>query len=141
MVVVAVTGALPAAPDKCSEQLVRLDHARAAAFAAGNSQALDQVYVASSRLAEADAATMDSFESRGGRVKGALLHISHCRVIEESDTSMRLEVVDALGPAYVRWADGSTSALPRDEATRRWVTLRLTSDGWRISGSQPPEPS
>src|SRR5664279_155293 len=141
-VVVADIGtALPAAPDLCSEELVRLDHARATAFAAADPQALDRVYVVPSRLADADATTIAAYRARGGRVRGVLLQVSQCRVLERTDTTIRLDVVEELGRAYVRWSDGSTSALPRDRATRRWVTLRRTAEGWRISGSQPPAPT
>lgn len=141
VLVVAIATALPIdPPDGCANDLVRLDRDRAAAFAAADPGALAQVYVTPSPLHDADADTIEAYRTRGGRVVGALLQISQCHVLERSDDTIRLEVVDVMGPAYVRWADDSVSALPRDRATRRWITLRHTADGWRISGSRPPGP-
>ena len=50
----------------------------------------------------------------------------------ESGTRVRLDVVDQLGPARVAWDDGGSTDLPRDQPTRRTVTLVSTADGWRI---------
>ena len=46
-----------------------------------------------------------------------------------------LEVVDRLG-ARIVWTDGSVTALPRDEPTRRVISLVRTTEGWRISGAR-----
>lgn len=141
VLVIALSTAGPIEPaEGCGSELARLDQARAAAFAAADPAALGGVYVSSSPLLEADADTIEAYSARGGRVVGALLQISACEVLERSADAIRLEVVDVMGPAYVRWDDATRSILPRDRATRRWITLRHTADGWRISGSRPPGP-
>lgn len=140
--VVAMATAWPVVPpDGCGSELAELDRVRAAAFAAADPSGLHQVYAPSSPLLAADRGTIESYRARGGRVVGAVLQIWSCEVLERSEDTIRLEVVDVLGPAHVRWADDSLSVLPRDRATRRWITLQHTPDGWRISGSRPPGPS
>jgi hypothetical protein len=128
-------------PADCAPELAAADRVRAVAFAAGDPARLDGVYVANSPLRAADARVVQDYGRRGGRVVGALLQVSECRETARSDTAIRLEVTESLGPAFVRWDDGSTSDLPRDRPTRRVVTLQRTRDGWRISGSRSPAPS
>ena len=142
LLVMALRAAVPADPHGgCGAELVALDRTRAEAFASGDPALLAHVYEAGSPLRDADARTIAAYRARGGRVAGAMLQVSQCRVVERTTTLIRLDVVDALGPAIVRWDDGGVTVLPRDRSTRREVTLRHTSEGWRISGSQPPAPS
>jgi hypothetical protein len=66
---------------------------------------------------------------------GADLRIVSCRVLSVSPRRVRLEVVDRLGPAIAVWADGTRTTLPRDEPSRRDITLVRTPNGWRIAGA------
>jgi hypothetical protein len=56
-------------------------------------------------------------------------------VLAASSRRARLEVVDRLGPARIVWTDGSVTSLPRDEPSRRVITLVRTAEGWRIAGT------
>ncbi len=129
------------ASGRCAPELAGLDRARAAAFASADPDRLNQVYAARSPLMTVDARTIADYQARGGRVVGALMRIAACEEVERTDATIRLDVVDALGQAVVRWDDGRITVLPRDRPTRRSVTLRLTDRGWRISGSQQPAPT
>ncbi|MCD9197492.1 hypothetical protein [Aeromicrobium wangtongii] len=137
VLIVAVRALSPAPADQWATQLTALDRARAEAFAQADPSGLDDVYVAGSVAAAADAATIAAYAARGGRVVGAELRILTCRLVQVSGSRVRLEVVDRLGPARVRWQDGTTTDLPRDRPSRRRVTVVRTSEGWRIAGSGP----
>ena len=112
--------------------LGELDHARAAAFAAGDTSLLDRVYVRGSASAGVDAAAIRAYAKRGGRIAGAELTLLSCRVEDSSPRRVRLVVVDQLATAKVIWADGSSRMLPRDLPTKHRITLVRTPDGWRI---------
>jgi hypothetical protein len=112
--------------------LGELDHARAAAFAAGDRSLLDRVYARGSTSAEVDAAAIRAYAKRGGRIAGADLTLLSTRVEESSPRRVRLVVVDRLAAAKVRWPDGSSRMLPRDLPTRHHITLVRTPEGWRI---------
>ncbi len=95
---------------------------------------LDRVYVRGSRALRSDASAIADYRERGGRVVGADLRVISCRVLAASSSRARLDVVDRLGPARIVWADGSATDLPRDEPSRRVITLVRTTEGWRIAG-------
>lgn len=134
MLIAAVRALSPAAEDQWATTLTRLDEVRAEAFASADAAALDGVYVEGSRAMRSDAATIADYRSRGGRVTGADLRVISCRVLAESPSRVELDVVDRLGRARVVWADGSATDLPRDEPSRRVITLVRTTEGWRITG-------
>lgn len=129
------------APDACEGRLATLDRHRAAAFATADAARLDRVYVDDSPVRQRDAEMIEQYRARGGVVIGALQQVSTCTVMEQTTTTVRLDVVDRLGPAHVRWDDGTRTALPTDQPTRRVLVLSLTDAGWRISGSLRPAPT
>lgn len=88
-----------------------------------------------SRLRSTDADAIGAYAVRSATVVGAELWILSCRVVSSSADKVRLDVVDQLGSATVRWEDGSSRELPRDRPTRRTVTLVHTSAGWRIASA------
>jgi hypothetical protein len=137
VLITALRAVSPAPQDQWATRLSDLDEARAEAFEAADPGLLDDVYVRRSRVLAIDAATIEGYRDRGGRVAGAELRILSCRVLAASSSRTRLEVVDRLGPARLVWADGSTTALPRDEPSRRVITLERTAEGWRIAGISP----
>lgn len=135
VLLVAARGLSPAPDDQWATTLASLDRVRAEAFATGDPSLLDDVYSPGSVGRRADAATIDAYASRGGRVTGAELRILSCHVVRASPDGARLEVVDQLGDARVVWHDGTSTELPRDRPSRRVVTVERTEEGWRISGS------
>lgn len=126
------------ASDPCGGLLADLDRERAAAFATADPARLDRVYTTTSEARDRDAAVIAQYRDRGGTVIGALPVVAECSVVRRTGTTIELDVVDALGPAHVRWDDGSTARLPTDRPTRRILTLEATADGWRVSGSRSP---
>ena len=135
VLIAAVRAVSPAPEDQWATRLTELDEVRAEAFATADTGLLDRVYVRRSRLWQADAETIADYDGRGGRVVGADLRVISCRVLAASSSRARLDVVDRLGPARIVWADGSATQLPRDEPSRRVITLVRTTEGWRIAGA------
>lgn len=127
--------------DRWAVRLAGLDTIRSQAFAAADPRLLDRVYVTGSEAGRTDAAAITSYARRDGRVVGAQLRVLSCRVVRASAEQARLDVVDVLTPARVVWSDGSTTALPLDQPTRRTITVRRTSDGWRIGAVEQIRPA
>lgn len=136
VLLIAARGLSTAPEDRWSTRLAELDHAREAAFASADPVRLDDVYVAGSSGRRADAATIEAYDRRGGRVVGADLRILRCRIVRASRDRVQLEVVDRLARSRVVWDDGTSTDLPRDRPTRRVMTLRRTDAGWRIASSR-----
>jgi hypothetical protein len=137
VLIAALRAVSPTPEDEWATRLGQLDEVRAEAFATTDPGLLGRVYVRASRALAVDAATIADYRERGGRVVGAELRVISCRVMTASSTAARLDVVDRLGPARIEWGDGSATILPRDEPSRRVITLVRTADGWRISGISP----
>lgn len=136
VLIAAVRAVSPAPEDQWATRLGELDEVRAEAYATTDAGLLDRVYVRGSRALAADAATIADYRERGGRVVGAELRVISSRVLGSSSSRARLEVVDRLGPARIVWSDGSVTELPRDEPSRRVLTLVRTPEGWRIAGAR-----
>ncbi|VXC04066.1 hypothetical protein [Aeromicrobium sp. 9AM] len=134
VLITALRAVSPAPEDQWATRLSELDEVRAEAFATTDPSLLGRVYVRRSRAMAADAATIADYRERDGRVVGAELQVISCRVLAASTQRARLEVVDRLGRARIVWADGSATELPRDEPSRRVITLERTPEGWRIAG-------
>lgn len=126
------------APGACEGHLALLDRHRAAAFATADPSRLDEVYTSDSPALQQDRDVIERYRERGGIVIGALPRVLECTVLDRTSSTLDLEVVDALGPAHVRWDDGTQTQLPTDQPTRRHLVLRLTGNGWRISESLAP---
>jgi len=137
VLIAVLRAASPAPDDQWATRLSTLDEVRAEAFATTDAALLDRVYVRGSGARRTDAATIADYRRRGGRVVGARLRVISCRALSASSSRARLDVVDQLGPARVVWPDGSSSELPRDEPSRRVITVVRTSEGWRIAGVSP----
>ncbi|MEJ7633329.1 hypothetical protein [Aeromicrobium sp.] len=137
VVIIAMRAASPAPDDRWATRLTELDDVRAEAFAAGDPDLLDGVYAQGSRARVVDSATIADYRRRGARVVDAELRVLSCRVLGASRSRARLDVVDRLGPARIVWDDGSSTALPRDEPSRRIVHLVQTREGWRVAGVTP----
>ena len=135
VLIAALRAVSPTPEDEWATRLGQLDEVRAEAFATTDPGLLGKVYVRGSRALAVDAATIADYREREGRVVGAELRGISCRVLAASSSRARLDVVDRLGAARIVWADGTTTALPRDEPSRRVITLVRTADGWRIAGA------
>lgn len=117
-----------------------LDVRRATALVEADPSALQAVY-ASEELISQDARTIAGYADRGLVLSGLAMQRLSCRrhpTVDESAADARgvevivLDVVDRLGATHV--GHGATyRALPRDEPTRRRVTLVRGTDGWRIA--------
>lgn len=109
-----------------------LDAVRTQAFVAGEEALLENVYV-DERTARADAEVLRSYGERGLRLEGMLMMRESCRVARRSSRLVVLDVVDRLGPTWVRTRDGERRELPRDRPTRRTVVLERVDDVWRVA--------
>ena len=115
-----------------------LDTVRTQAFVSGDESRLRDVYV-DERAARADVHVLRSYRERDLRLEGMVLVRESCRVTDRSRLSITLDVVDHLGPTWVRTDDGSRRDLPRDRSTQRTVVLQRTDDGWRVAGVESGE--
>jgi len=135
VLIVAVRGLSSSPDDQWATRLGELDRVRAEAFATADPRRLDEVYAQGSDGWRTDEATIGAYARRDGRVIGADLRVLSCRVVQASPDRVSLEVVDQLGPARVRWGNGTSTDLPRDRPSRRALTVIRTADGWRIAES------
>ncbi len=133
VLVVAIRSVSPEPGDQWATRLTELDQTRAVAFASADPGRLDAVYLPSSRGLRDDAATIEAYANRDGRVVGAELRVLSCHVVRSAEDRVSLDVIDQLAPSHVVWGDGSTTLLPDDRPSRRLVTVVRTGDGWRIS--------
>ena len=133
VILIAARGLSSAPDDEWATRLAELDRARGSAFAAADPDLLDDVYVAGSSGHRADAATIEAYAHRGGRVVGADLRVLSCRIVRATRDRAQLDVVDQLAPSTVVWDDGTSLTLPRDRPSRRAITVVRTDDGWRIA--------
>lgn len=135
VIILVLRQASTAPDDQWATRLATLDRERAAAFATADPRRLERVYVAGSSARTQDSRTIRTYARRGGRVLGAELRVLSCRVVRATPARVTLDVVDVLAPAQVAWRDGSSTELPRDQPSRRRVTLQRTPEGWRLAGS------
>jgi hypothetical protein len=132
-VLLALLGSLvPSADLHWVGVLTDLDHARAAAFSAGDPSLLNRVYTRDSPGRDVDSSTIKAYAGRGGRITGAELTLLSFRVLHSSKRRVQVVVIDRLAAARVVWADDSSRSLPRDLPTKHVITLVRMSAGWRI---------
>lgn len=133
VLVAAVTSLLASDDLHWAGVLGELDDVRAEAFASSDPTMLDDVYAPGSAGRGDDASIIGAYANRGARVVGADLILLTCEVRSASADRVSLDVVDQLDASRIVWDDGTTRSLPRDQPTRRVVTLVRTEDGWRIA--------
>lgn len=124
-----VAAAAPASDPR--SVLAAWDERRAAAWAAGDRSALRRLYVPGSAAGRADRAMLRRWTDRGLRVVGLRVEVRALEVVAESHAWLRVRVTDrvAAGRAVGRGVD---TALPRDRATTRSVTLVRVAGEWRV---------
>jgi hypothetical protein len=114
-----------------------LDVVRTEAFVTGDVNRLRDVYVDEPAV-RADADVLRSYRERGLQLDGVVLVRDSCRVTERSRQRVTLEVVDHLGPTWVKTADDRRD-LPRDRPTRRSVVLERVGEVWRVGAVRSGE--
>lgn len=109
------------------------DRRRAEAWAAGDVQALADLYVHRSAAGQADVALLRSYLRRGFKVRGLRMQVFALRVLSHSRRRVRLRVTDRLERAVAVRA-GSAVPLPGGRASTRVVALVRGVDGrWRVA--------
>jgi hypothetical protein len=117
-----------------SARLRALDGARASAFAAGDVDALPQVYATGSPALRRDRRAMERLAAAGLRAARVRLRAVEVRVVSSAEGEVRLVVTDVLG-AY-RLVDADTGRVVERRPGRgpaSWLlTLTREAGGWRI---------
>lgn len=147
-VVVLCTDEPPAAPaargvvatpmDLPAAQVLRhWDARRAAAYAAGSSRLLADLYVDGSRAGASDVRLLRAYRARGWRVTGMRMQVLAIRVLERRSEHLRVEVTDRLEHA-VAVRDGQRVVLPRDRSSTRRISFERGADAeWRVAAVAP----
>lgn len=126
----------PAEPERAVSVLRQWDRARAAAWAAGDPDALAELYVAGSGAGERDVAMLRRWSARGLRVRGMGMQVLQVEVRDRAERRLVLVVTDRLtGAVAVRESDGAQWTLPADRADTRRLVFRRTPEGWRLASS------
>lgn len=112
--------------------LLRLDHARGAAFAAGDPSALARVYVPGSAALMADRQAMATLAEGRRSVSGLRHDLKSLRVGNEGPLRVELHVTEALAAHSLTDQTGAVIQRPTGPVVARVVVLRRTSGGWRV---------
>jgi hypothetical protein len=120
-----------------AEVLHDWDARRAAAYDAGSARRLRALYVPGSAAGRADVGVLRGYRARGMRVTGLRMQVLALRVLTAGPGVLRVRVADRVSGAVV--LDGRRRVLlPRDQVSRRVLTLRRGPDGaWRMAGVRP----
>ncbi|KRE96240.1 hypothetical protein ASG76_04185 [Nocardioides sp. Soil774] len=115
-----------------AQVLSRWDARRSAVWAAGDVEALAELYAHGSRAGAADVRLLRSYRERGLTVDGLATQVLALRVVERSPGRMVLVVTDRVvagrvvgGPVPV--------ALPSDRASARRVVLVRRGGAWVVA--------
>lgn len=116
--------------------LRRWDRARAAAWAAGDTSALADLYVDGAAAGERDVAMLQRWLDRGLRVRRMQRQVLAVDVRRATASRLVLRVTDRLASATaVRVEDGARWRLPADRTQTRRVVLRREAQRWRVAAS------
>ncbi|HTE72222.1 MAG TPA: serine/threonine-protein kinase [Actinomycetes bacterium] len=117
-----------------SARLRALDEKRSAAFAAGDTDALKQVYADGSPALRRDRRLVRQLAAEGLRAAGVRLRVVQLRVVSTAGHRVRLAVMDEL--AAYRLLDAQTGSVVERRPGRgpaRWVlTMARQPEGWRL---------
>lgn len=108
------------------------DRRRAAAWAAGDAQALRRLYVPGSRAGRHDLALLRRYAGRGLRVRGLTTQLVEVRVRHSSAAGLTLAVTDRVADAVVVH-DGRRLRLPAGGLATRVVRLRSVGGAWLVA--------
>lgn len=132
----AGAGASTSAPPESSRPrpvavLRAWDARRGAAWAAGDTAALDSLYAAGSAAGEADVAMLRAWRARGLRVTGLRPQLLAVEVVARGPGRLIVRVTERLGRA-VAVGPGVRRVLPISAPATRRVELRRDGGGWRV---------
>ena len=109
------------------------DTRRSAAYAAGSTRMLADLYVPGSTAGRSDVRLLRAYRARGFRVVGMRMQVLALRVVAKGHERLRLVVTDRLATATVQ-AHRRRVRLPTDTPSARTITLVRAPDGvWRVS--------
>ncbi|WP_309650208.1 hypothetical protein [Nocardioides sp.] len=108
------------------------DRERAEAWAAGDSEGLEALYVRGSRAGERDVAMLRRWLDRGLRVEMLEVQVLRGRVVARAPRRITVAVIERLVHATAR-AGARRWSLPVGTVTERQVTLWRTGGRWRVA--------
>lgn len=124
-------------PPRTPAQVLReWDAARATAWGAGDVEALRKLYADGSRVGRRDAAMLQQYVDRGLVVEDLTTQLLAVDEVELRDDRWILEVTDRVHAGTVV-GEGVRRGLPRDQASRRRLTLVRDGSGWRVARAVP----
>ncbi|GAA1931762.1 hypothetical protein GCM10009797_26760 [Nocardioides hwasunensis] len=120
------------APPAAAVVLARWDERRAAAWAASDPAALEELYVEGSRAGAADVRLLRDYRDRGLAVEGLATQVLALEVVEHTPDRLVLTVTDRVAAGRAVGRDTSL-ALPRDRASTRRVELVRVDGAWLVA--------
>ncbi|HWJ08602.1 MAG TPA: hypothetical protein VNS46_04455 [Nocardioides sp.] len=111
------------------------DRARAAAWAAGDAEALGELYAPGSAAGRADVAMLRRWTARGLRVEGMTMQVLSVELRLRTGRRLVLVVTDRLVGAEAVAPGGRHVALPRDGATRRRLEFHRSGGRWLLASA------
>jgi hypothetical protein len=112
--------------------LAAWDERRAAAWAAGDPEALTRMYVEGSRTGAADVRLLRHYRERGLSVAGLTTQVLAMDVVSASPSRLVLVVTDRLAGGRAVGGGAAPVALPSDRASTRRVVLRRDGGRWLV---------
>lgn len=128
------------APDRAATAAARLlrswDQARAAAWAAGDAEALRRLYRPGADAGRADVAMLRAWADRGLRVRGLATQLLAVQVVERAPGRWLLRVRDRVAAA-VAVGNGVRHELPAHRAAESIVELVAADGVWQVRSVRP----
>lgn len=127
-----------------TEVLAAWDSQRAAAWSAGDAEALARLYAPGSRAAAADLRLLRRWQDAGWRVEELRTQVLALVVVRSTPDRLVLRVVDRVSGGRVVPVAAATGAsddrpLPGTAATARTVELRRVAGAWQLVASSRAE--
>ncbi|MFT4287587.1 hypothetical protein [Nocardioides sp.] len=122
----------PRSESTAAQVLRAWDERRAAAWAAGDAEALAGLYAEGAPAAEADLAMLAAWTARGLVVEGLTTQLLGVDVIEEEPDRLLLRVRDRVAAARATGA-GVSEPLPAGPIADRDVELRRVGEEWLVA--------
>lgn len=112
------------------------DRSRARAWSAGDTAALDRLYVAGSSAGRADVRLLRRYVARGLVVRRMTVQVLAVRVLDVGARRIRVVVTDRLAGG-VAVGRGQRLRLPGDAASSRLLVLRRDHGDWQVAAVRP----
>ena len=113
--------------------LAAWDERRASAWAAGDAEALEGLYVTGSRAGAADLRLLRHYRERGLTVADLATQVLALEVVERSEARLVLVVTDRVVGGRAVGPDASPIALPADRASTRRIVLVRQGGTWLVA--------